>query len=142
MGGGASAPPRLLVVARDSDLRDVFGTLLREEGYELQVASTLDEALALAEQMAFALVLTDLYAGTSPHAFTPSHILRRRVQPTPVGLLTTAARLDAMDTARFAFVQRMPFDLETLLGDIASALDTPLRAERRRQAEVVRRERL
>lgn len=136
--GETITPPRLLLVSGNTDLQEVFADVLGEEGYDLRIASTLEEALALADQMAFALVLSELYAGISAHSFAPSHVLRRRVAPTPVALLTTETHLDGMDLSRFAFVQTMPFDLETLLGAIAAVLDRPVCPERARQVRVAR----
>ncbi len=137
--GGDRTPPRLLVVSGDADLREVLTTLLSDEGYELRVASTLEDAMALGDEMAFALALADLHAGVSRYSFAPAHVLRRRVRPTPVALLTTESRLKTVDRAGFAFVQQMPFDVEALLGAVATALDIPLCEERQRRAEVVRR---
>jgi DNA-binding response OmpR family regulator len=89
MSALTASPIRILLVEEDRDLQDTMIDLLNEEGYELCIVPTLEEALAQLEVSTFALVLADLFAGRSPHSFTAAHILRRRAWPIPVGLLTS-----------------------------------------------------
>jgi CheY-like chemotaxis protein/ketosteroid isomerase-like protein len=131
---------RMLIVEADPGLQETFRLLLGEEGYEPHVVATLEEALVRVEEVTYGLILADLFAGHSPQTLTPAHVLRRRVRPTPIGLLTTQARGDEeAQAAGFAFVVRMPFDLATFLAQIAAALDRPLCVEQRWQAPIVER---
>ncbi|HEV2460452.1 MAG TPA: hypothetical protein VGS80_19020, partial [Ktedonobacterales bacterium] len=133
-------PSRVLIVEAAPELQDTFRLLLDEEGYEPDIVATLEEALVRVEEVTYGLILADLFAGKSPQTLTPAHVLRRRVQPTPVGLLTTETRSEEEALAAgFAFVVRMPFDLATVLAQIATALDRPLCEEQRRQAPIVER---
>lgn len=137
----APAQPRLLLVEPDAELREILGDLLRQEGYELQVAATLQEALTLLDVSPFALVLADLFPGSSKHAFTQAQILRRRAQPTPVALLMTNPPLDPEAAKQMGFVSiiPMPFELDSFLLTIATSINQPLTSDQQHQAETVRR---
>lgn len=52
--------PQLLVVEDDPDAAEVLRSILQEDGYQVQVASTAREALALVGQTKFAAALIDL----------------------------------------------------------------------------------
>ena len=130
----------ILVLEPDDELRLVLEELLREEGYQVAVAASLAEGLAWVHTRSCALILADLYVGRSAAgSSTPAHTLRRRVQPTPVGLLMTTplSKTEAL-RAGFAFVLGMPFELEDLLSLVAEALPVVFTAEQERQANVVR----
>ncbi len=53
-------PARILVVDDESDLRSLFGDLLREEGYDVDSAVNGKEALLKMEKNFFDLVITDI----------------------------------------------------------------------------------
>jgi CheY-like chemotaxis protein len=132
--------PHILVVEANADVNDILCTALQEEGYTTSCVPSLDEALEALKTQSFPLILADLYAGKSRHSFTQAHILRRRVRPIPVGLLTT--QNVSQEEARregFAFLLQMPFDLDDLFANVASALHPVLTSEQQRQAEVVQR---
>lgn len=134
-----ASPIRILLIEEDRDLQDTLSDLLGEEGYELRIVSTLEEALAQLDLCTFTLVLADLFAGRSPHSFTAAHILRRRAWPIPVGLLTSvSSSREAMQKADFSFVLSMPFELDNLLLSIAAALNQPFTEEQARQAQTIR----
>ncbi len=136
----APSHPPILLIEANSDLTDILCAALHEEQYGITCVASLDEALELLRTQTFPLILADLYAGRSRHSFTQAHILRRRAQPIPIGLLTTQNVLQ--EEARregFAFLVQMPFDLDDLLAQVAAALHPPLTPEQQRQAEVVRR---
>lgn len=141
MHARALTQPRLLLVEPDAELREILSDLLSEEGYELQSATTLQEALALLDRQPFVLVLADLFAGVSKHAFTQAQILRRRANPTPVGLLMTNPPRDpeAAQQSGFACVISMPFELDDFLMTIATCVNQPLTLDQQRQVETVRR---
>src|SRR5262249_33348617 len=97
-------------------------------------------ARATVDALPFNLVLAELYLGAHLTSLTPANILRRRVRPVPIGLLTTETLPPgAPAPVGFACVQPMPFDLDALLAHVAAALDRPFTPERERQAAVVRR---
>src|SRR5579862_5919847 len=131
----------ILVLEPDGELRLLLAEALREEGYQVSIAASLAEGLSWVETRSCALILADLYVGRYPAgSFTPAHQLRRRVQPTPVGLLM-AIPLSAREAQRagFAFVLGMPFELEDLLSLVAEALQVAFTAAQERRADVVRR---
>ncbi len=134
----ASHPLPLLVVTADDELRALFAEMLTEEGYQAHVAASLEESLQRANEQAFALVLADLFVGRSPHDFTAARILRRRVHPTPMGLMTTHPLAPELaHQAGFAFVLPMPFELEDCLSQIAQALNHPLSQAQQAQAAIL-----
>jgi CheY-like chemotaxis protein len=140
MGQGISSAARILVVEPDDDLREVLQTFLQEEGYQVISVASLQQALSAVDEQSFHLVLADVFVGRSPHSFTEAHILRRHVHPAPLAVLTTQ-QIDQEQAARhkFAFMARMPFDLDELLALVAAQFNHPLSAEQQRQAAVVRR---
>lgn len=130
--------PHILVVGANADVNDILSTALQEEGYTISCVPSLDEALRVLKTQTFPLILADLYTGRSRHSFTQAHILRRRAQSIPIGLLTTQNILP--EEARregFAFLMQMPFDLDELFAKVAAALHPVLTPEQQRQAEVV-----
>jgi CheY-like chemotaxis protein len=139
-GTPEKAAPRLLIVESDADLRRTLVETLEMEGYATDAVSSLEQALARMDEQAYGLVLADLYIGQSLPSFAEMQVLRRRIQPTPVGALTT--RSLAAETARqmgVAFVIEMPFDIEALSSAVAVALHPELSAEQEEQAQVARR---
>ncbi len=133
-------PPALLIVEGDQELRAILHEALTEEGYTVVAVASLEEASKQIDERAFALILADLFFGHSKYSFTPAHILRRRVWPTPMGLLATAGSLSSEEAlaAGFACVIPMPFDLAEFLAEVAALLKQPLTPEQERQTEVVR----
>ena len=57
---------RILVVDDEEVIRDVLGTLLEREGYDVSVAPTAGEALALFEAEPYDLILLDLMLPDRP----------------------------------------------------------------------------
>jgi len=134
-----ASPIRILLVEEDRDLQDTMIDLLNEEGYELRVVPTLEEALAQLEVSTFALVLADLFAGRSPHSFTAAHILRRRAWPIPIGLLTSIeSTRESTQQTDFSFVLPMPFEVDNLLLLIAAALNQAFTPEQEQQAQTIK----
>jgi CheY-like chemotaxis protein len=133
-----SNAPHLLIVEGDADTREILGTILREEGYAVSLALSLQEATTLLEEHVFHFVLTDLFPTDPADPLRSVAALRAQVQPTPIGLLTGWKVSDeAAQRAGFACSIRKPFDLDELLATIASCLHMPLNAEQQRQAEDV-----
>lgn len=138
MFAASAAPPRVLVIDDDPDIRDALRLLLEDVGYEIAVAASRADALAQIDTATFQCILTDAFARTPDGALDSIRPLVERAQPTPVGLLT-GWRLSPEDIERagVAFVATKPFDLDQLLASVAAAIATPLTPERQRQAAVV-----
>lgn len=132
-------PPSVLVAASDPALREVLADLLAEEGYTPSAASSLAEAQALIEERVFGLILAEVFAGASLSAWDDARTLLRRAQPAPVGLLVTHSSVPDSVARGFAFVQRMPFEMDELLARVAAATARPLTPEQQRWAHVVER---
>lgn len=135
-----SASPPVLVVTADTALREVLADLLGEEGYTSYAVSSPAEALALVEERAFSMILAEVFAAASPHAWDDARTLLRSAWPAPVGLLLTHPQVhDALTRAGFAFVQRMPFEIDELLARVAAATARPLSSQHERWMRVVER---
>lgn len=133
-----SRAPHLLVVEDDADIRDILGAILREEGYEVSLAASPQEAMLLLEEQVFHFVLTDLFAWGTNEPLRSVSALLDQAQPTPIGLLTSwKVSKEAAELAGFACLIGKPFDLDDLLATIASCLNVPLGLEQQRQAEMV-----
>lgn len=134
------SPPRVLVVEAEPALRQALMGLLSEEGYAPSSVASIEEAMVVVEETAFALILADLMAGRSRHSFTPAHILRRHTPTTPLGILTDEA-ISPWDGrwSVFAFTLPKPVEISRLLTEVAACLHRPFSREQARQAEVLRR---
>ena len=55
-----SAPPRLLVVDDEPDLRTLYELTLVREGYDVESAGSVEEAWSALQQRSFAVVITDM----------------------------------------------------------------------------------
>ena len=134
------SPPRLLVIDDDSDLRVFLQDLLMEEGYAVDVAATLDEALAFLDSHVYHLVLTDLLTHSSSDPLRSALIVRDYAHPTPVAALT-GWNISSAEVTRAGLSRLIPkpFDLSDLLASISSCLMTSYSANQRRQAEVLAR---
>jgi CheY-like chemotaxis protein len=62
MGSQSGTPGRTILVVDDSDdLRELYETLLRYEGYEVKTASSAEEALRIVRAWRPSLIITDLF---------------------------------------------------------------------------------
>ncbi len=139
MCAASAAPPRVLVIDDDPDLRDALRLLLEDAGYEIAVAASRADAFAQIDTATFQCILTDAFARAPGDALDSIRPLVERARPTPVGLLT-GWRLPQEEIGRagVAFVATNPFDLDQLLASVAAAIAVPLTPEQQRQAVVVR----
>ncbi|HZC06063.1 MAG TPA: nuclear transport factor 2 family protein [Ktedonobacterales bacterium] len=130
---------RVLIAESDQDIREALLLLLEYAGYEVETASSRDEALDLLTDKTFQLILTDSFAERGNDVLATLRPLYERARPTPVGVIT-AWRLHPADVERtmFAFVLSMPFEVDQLLAQVAAALNSPLTPEQEIQAAVVR----
>ncbi len=131
---------RLLVVDDDSDLRAFLQDLLVEEGYDVDVGATMDEALVLLDTRLYHLVLTDLLSHSIAAPLRSAVTILAHARPTPVAALTgwTISPRE-VTRAGLACLIPKPFDLSDLLALIASYVEPRLTAEQQRQAETLRR---
>lgn len=131
---------RLLVVDDDTDLRAFMQDLLIEEGYDVDVGATMDEALALLDTRLYHLVLTDLLSHSISAPLRSAQIILAHSRPTPVVALT-GWTISPMEVTRagLACLIPKPFDLTDLLSMIAAHIEPRLSATQQRQAETLRR---
>jgi DNA-binding response OmpR family regulator len=140
MSGPLSVRPHVLVVEDDTDLLDLLTLLLREEGYLVTSASSLEQAMALLEQRTFHFILSDLFRQTSVDLLANIEPLRERAWPIPIAIMT--AWNISEETARqrgFAGLIRKPFDIDHLSATIATCLNTPLTTKQVDQARTIER---
>lgn len=134
------SPARLLVVDDESDLRLFLRDLLTEEGYVVDSAATLSEALSLIDTHVYHLILTDLLLHSTAAPLRSALAIHTRARPTPVVALT-GWNISAAEVTRAGLARLIakPFDLTELLALIASSVEIRLSAEQQRQAETLRR---
>ncbi len=105
-------PIPLLLIDRDSELRELLTELLASEGYAVDGAASPQEALPLLNSRPFALVLADV----KHTAENPIAKLVSAAAPAPLGLLSSWGVETPLGLAQGArFVLTKPFQIETLL---------------------------
>lgn len=140
---GASLPdtalsPRLLLVAADTELQAFLELALREEGYAFQVASSLEQALALASTETFDFVLADLSFGSPRNLFRTIRPLKDRVQPIKLGVIVRGTvSSEEVEKHGLAFAMSRPIAAEQLLVKLAICLQRALTPEQAWQARTV-----
>ncbi|HEY3232432.1 MAG TPA: response regulator transcription factor [Roseiflexaceae bacterium] len=114
---------KILIVDDDPKIRSVLGRGLRFEGYDVQIAASGQEALQLARETPFDLVVLDL---TMPRmdGLEVCRRLRRGVS-IPILMLTArdavADRIVGLDTGADDYLTK-PFDFEELLAHVRALL--------------------
>ena len=132
------AAPHLLIACSSAALTRHLQLLLSEEGYTLQVATSIEEALALLEQRTFQGVLTDLFSGPSDGLFDPLSSFRERGGAIPVGVIASEKfSVEAAEAYGFAFVLSLPLQAERLFTELALGLRLRLTHAQERQARVI-----
>lgn len=126
---------RILVVDDEEVIRDVLGTLLEREGYDVAVAATAGEALSLFEAEPYDLVLLDLMLPDRPGLELMRDI--RRQDPDAVVVIVTAyssieGAIEAMRDGAFHYIPK-PFQNQEVLLTVRKG------AEARRLTEENRR---
>jgi putative nucleotidyltransferase with HDIG domain len=116
---------RILVVDDESHVRSMMGATLEREGYEVQLAASGHEAMALMEENTYDLVLTDIVMqdgngialleqihGSEPHL--------------PVVMVTAihdiSVAIDSMRRGAYDYLLK-PFEREHLVGTVVRALE-------------------
>ncbi len=140
MSGPLSVRPHVLVVEDDAELHDLLTLLLREEGYLVTAATSLEQAMALLERHTFHFILSDLFRQAPSDPLTNAEPLRERAWPIPIGIMTAWNISEAAVKQRgFACLIRKPFDIDHLSATIATCLNTPLTASQVDQARTIER---
>ncbi|MGH2502402.1 MAG: response regulator [Ktedonobacterales bacterium] len=133
------SPPRLLVVDDDNDLRGVLQDFLTDEGYVVDSAASLDEALALIDTRLYHLIITDLLAHSTTTPLSSALAILDQARPTPVVALTgwdlSAEEVEGTGLLRLI---RKPFDLGELQQTLEGCLAATQSAEQQRQEAVAR----
>ncbi|HEY3171093.1 MAG TPA: sigma-54 dependent transcriptional regulator, partial [Thermoanaerobaculia bacterium] len=137
-----SADLRILVVDDEEVIRDVLGTLLEKEGYDVAVASTAGEALTLFEGEPYDVVLLDLMLPDR----SGLDLLRdiRRQDPDAVVVIVTAyssieSAIQAMRQGAFHYIPKPFQNQEVLLTVRKGAEARRLTEENRRLKEELSR---
>jgi two-component system response regulator VicR len=120
--------PRLLVLDDDPDTLEVLAMLLEHSGFEVVGATASRIALAALSSHAFDVVLADLLVDSHDVGRSWEMIdeLVRLAKPTPIGLLTGwPVNHTQLADHGIAFAIAKPFSSETLLAQLATALDVP-----------------
>jgi CheY-like chemotaxis protein len=133
------SPTRLLVVDDDNDLRVFLQDFLIEEGYEVDVGATMDEALSLIDTKLYHLILTDLLSHSSVTPLRSALTISTHARPTPVAALT-GWNISAAEVKRAGLVELIakPFDLTDLLATVSAHVEMRLTPDQRRHAEALR----
>lgn len=132
--------PHVLVVEDEIDLREVIGAAISDAGYDITLAASPNEALALLETSTFDLILTDLFATQPRDQLGSIARLRACAQPIPIGIMT-AWKLpgQAAEQQGFAWVVQKPFEIDDLLHAIAQSLNPLFSPEQAQQAQTIER---
>ncbi len=120
-GDLGTKPATVLVVDDEPAIREIVATLLEDEGYRVRHARDGVEALAAIDDDTIDLVVSDV---VMPRLDGASLVrkLRRRGHLIPV-VLMSAVYAD-VDLPGVRFVPK-PFEIDRLLGTVASALGSP-----------------
>ena len=128
-------PASILIVDDESGIRESLGALLRDEGYEVDVASTGEECLEQIERRGFDLVLLDVWLPKTDGLATLEAIQARESAPVVImisghGNIETAVR--ATKLGAFDFVEK-PLSLDKIVLVVRNALEyVRLESENRR----------
>jgi CheY-like chemotaxis protein len=144
----------VLIVDDDRDTREMYGESLRLMGFDVMTASSAEEALRLAAQLAPAVLVTDLRLRGQMDGFELARRLREdvRTRPTRIIMLTGAAfgaereLAEASGCDRFLLKPCLPDALASEIRRLASAgavlasdIGTPTRVHDSRTRRSVRR---
>ncbi|MFZ3216611.1 MAG: sigma-54 dependent transcriptional regulator [Candidatus Acidiferrales bacterium] len=118
-------PASLLIVDDESGIRESLGALLRDEGYEVESASSGEECLARLEARAFDLVLLDVWLKKMDGLDTLERMQSQEGAPMVVMIsghanIETAVR--ATKLGAFDFIEK-PLSLEKVVLVVRNALE-------------------
>ena len=116
----------ILVVDDDGETRDLLREVLGEEGYNVVVSSSGEEALEVGKQECFDIIISDLKLGPS---LTGLDVLKayKSIQPESEVILITAfgsmeTAIEALKGGAFDYLSK-PFKIEELLVQVGRALE-------------------
>lgn len=121
-------PPRLLFVDDEPGIRTTLAAILRQQGFEVTVASTVSEALNWISRQSFDVLISDLNIGEAGDGFTVVSAMRR-TQPEAATFILTG--YPAFETALEAIRQQVddyfvkPARVEDLVQKIHGRLNSP-----------------
>jgi two-component system nitrogen regulation response regulator NtrX len=128
-------PASILIVDDESGIRESLGALLRDDGYEVEAASTGEDCLDRIERRSFDLVLLDVWLPKMDGLATLEAIQARESAPVVImisghGNIETAVR--ATKLGAFDFVEK-PLSLDKIVLGVRNALEyVRLESENRR----------
>lgn len=135
----ASPTPCLLLIEADAGWQTFLKLVLREEGYALEIAASLEHALAHADRQVFDLILLHLNADNPRQLLQIITAFQERVQSTKLGVIThVEISSEVAEEQGLAFIMSTPVALEPLLAEIAICLQRPVLPAQARHAQVVR----
>jgi DNA-binding NtrC family response regulator len=116
-------PARILLIEDDAAIARLTAILLQQEGYAVEMATGLQEALPLLAADAFDLVIADTERGSRPADLSGLAPLMTSAGARPV-LLFSAHRFSTaqIDAAGLSGSIRKPYDVDDLLRTIRLAL--------------------
>ena len=115
---------RILLVDDDENIRESLGVLLREEGYDVQVASRAKEAIEEDNKSQFTLLITDLKLPDIDGVQLYDTI--RKTHPDTLAIIITAhagleSAIRAIRLGAYDYIQK-PFRMEEILLTVRRAL--------------------
>ncbi|MFM2053947.1 MAG: hypothetical protein RL456_1984, partial [Pseudomonadota bacterium] len=120
----ASAPPRLLVVDDEPDLRTLYEMALLREGYDVETAGGVEEAWSLLRASRYSAVITDMRLPDG-HGLELLRRLEQAGRPEPTLVITAYGSpenaVQALKAGAFDYLTK-PVDLRQFRTVVASAL--------------------
>ncbi|MBW2714302.1 MAG: sigma-54-dependent Fis family transcriptional regulator, partial [Deltaproteobacteria bacterium] len=120
-----SVRARLLVVDDEQSMREFLEIFFRKEGFEVQVASSVDEALAFFDACEFDVVISDIQMPER----TGIELLKevQRLSPETVVIMitafsTTETAIDAMKLGAYDYITK-PFKVDAIRLVVEKALE-------------------
>jgi DNA-binding response OmpR family regulator len=141
-------PPKLLFVDDEPNIRMTLSAILEQNGFQVTVAATVAEALALVAAEKYDILISDLNIGQPSDGFTVVSAMRR-TQPEAVTIILTG--YPAFESALRAIREQVddfitkPANLEELIANLRQRLElrqqrTPIVLKRLRQIILENRE--
>lgn len=121
---GPSAPPRVLVVEDEPEMRDLLADNLELEGYRVAAVGSAEEALQRIDRHSFALILLDVMLPKAS-GFELCRAVRARDARIPIIMLTARTdecdRVVGLDLGADDYVSK-PFSVRELLARVRAQL--------------------
>ena len=117
---------RALIVDDDRDVRNILGSVLRQRGLDVTVASDGQEALAALRDQRFSVMILDLLMPEADGFEVLDQLQRSDPSSLPVVLVLTGADqqiVDRLDASRVHGIVRKPFDPDDLATLIVACAD-------------------